>query len=153
MLYNNFVVVTDTPARLRDFLINRGVIEQDAEGNLVGVRPGMEWVKVPNPIVTDPGSGVPGEPGYIPPTYDTRSVFLVKFAHESLDDDMIEGSPGSGDVLDWSKFGNWVKNNSTVQAAPAGWTINGEPAGNARKVNGEQVWLVHDRPERFGVWQ
>jgi hypothetical protein len=51
----NFAIITDTPARLATFLVNRGIIQQNAEGNYVGVLPGMEWVRVPNPIVTDPG--------------------------------------------------------------------------------------------------
>src|SRR5262245_2326426 len=149
MLYNNFVVVTDTPGRLKDFLIARGVIEEytapdSGQIELRGVRPGMEWVKVPNPIITDNSDP-------LNPVYDTRAVYLVKFAHESLEDDVIQGSPTpeTGDALEWSKFGSWVRNNSTVQTAPAQWTINGEPVGNAHKINGENVWLIRDRPERF----
>lgn len=153
----SFTVITDTPQRLANFLVSRGVIEQRPDGTYVGVRPGMEWVRVPNPIVTDPGSGTPGQPGYVPPTYDTRAVYLVKFAHESENNEVdgpqvdAEGKPIS--QYEWSKFGKWVMNNTTQQAAPAGWTINGQPVGNARKVNGENVWLIRDNPDRFGVWQ
>jgi hypothetical protein len=131
----SFVVITDTPARLANFLVNRGIIEQvpDGEGgqHYVGVRPGMEWVKVPNPIVTDPGP---------PPVYDTRSVFLVKFAWESESEKA-------------QAFRDWIVANSSVVNAPVNYTINGVHAGSARKVTGEQVWLVHIDPDRFGVWQ
>jgi hypothetical protein len=162
----SFTVITDTPGRLRDFLIARGVIEEvtDSEGtHLRGVRPGMEWVRVPNPIRIDETDSPVTEPDV-----DDRNVYLVKFAHESLseeaaiDFDSPAGSASpvdseevdtAGDVWDWSKFARWVKNNSTIANAPAGWTINGEPAGSARKINGQNVWIVHDRPERFGVWQ
>jgi hypothetical protein len=127
----SFVVITDTPVRLRDFLVSRGVIEQNSSGNYVGVRPGMEWVRVPNPIITNPGP---------PPVYDTRAVYLVKFAWESESEKA-------------QSFIDWIVSNSSVQSAPVGWTINGLPVGSARKVTGEQVWLVHEDPDRFGVWQ
>jgi hypothetical protein len=148
----SFVVITDTPVRLRDFLVSRGVIEQNSSGNYVGVRPGMEWVMVPNPIQTDPGP---------PPVYDDRAVFLVKFAHESEDFDVDGPKVDNSDpenpvqipVWDWSKFGKWVKANSSVVDAPVNYTINGIHAGSARKVTGEQVWLAHIDPDRFGVWQ
>jgi hypothetical protein len=131
----SFVVITDTPVRLRDFLANRGIIQQvsDGEGGqtYVGVRPGMEWVKVPNPIQTDPGP---------PPVYDTRAVFLVKFAWESESEKA-------------DAFRDWIIANSSVVDAPVNYLINGVHAGSARKVTGEQVWLVHIDPDRFGVWQ
>jgi hypothetical protein len=147
----SFVVITDTPARLRDFLIARNVI-QDVNGVLTGVRPGMEWVRVPNPIQTSAGP---------PPVMDDRAVFLVKFAHESEDFDVDGPKVDNSDpenpvqipVWDWSKFGKWVKANSSVVDAPANYTINGIHAGSARKVTGEQVWLAHIDPDRFGVWQ
>jgi hypothetical protein len=157
----NFVVMTDTPVRLKNFLLSRGVIKEstDMRGDpiLVGARPGMEWIEVPNPIITDPGSGTPGEPGYVPPTRDTRNVYLVQFHHESAENEVEgpvydqEGMPNT--PFDWSKFGKWVKNNSSVVSAPAGWTVQGEPVGDAYKINGESVWLVRDRPERFVLWQ
>ena len=90
-MYTSFVVVTDTPGRLATFLTNRGIIKQNPDGSYSGVLPGMEWIEVPNPIQTDPGSGVPGQPGYVPTTYDTRHVYLVKFAHESEDDQEADG--------------------------------------------------------------
>jgi hypothetical protein len=132
----NFVVITDTPLRLRNFLETRGLITQTTdpqtgEQHYVGVRPGMEWVKVPNPIVTDPGP---------PPVYDDRAVFLVKFAWES-ESEKAEA------------FRDWIVANSSVVNAPVNYTINGEHAGSARKITGQQVWLVHVDPDRFGVWQ
>jgi hypothetical protein len=136
----NFVVITDTLARLANFLESRGIIEQNAQDNYVGVRPGMEWVKVPNPIQTDSGSGTLGEVGYVPPTYDDRAVFLVKFAWESESEKA-------------QAFRDWVVANSSIVNAPVNYLINGVHAGSARKVTGEQVWLVHVDPDRFGVWQ
>jgi hypothetical protein len=147
MLYINFVVITDTPVRLKNFLIARGIleeVEQPALGGgtetvLRGTRPGMEWVRVPNPIIK------------ADLTPDDRNVYLVKFAHESLDNE-VDGEV-TADTYDWSKFGKWVKANGASVNAPVGWTINGEPAGSAWKITGEQVWLVRTAPERFGVWQ
>jgi hypothetical protein len=132
----SFTVITDTPGRLATFLESRGIIEKrtnliTGEEFYAGVVRGMEWVRVPNPIETAVTT---------PPTYDTRAVFMVKFAHES------EAQKMAG-------FRDWVLANSSVVTAPAEWTLRGEPVGDARKINGEQVWLVHDRPERFGVWQ
>jgi hypothetical protein len=159
----SFVVITSTPGLVVTFLTNRGVIEQQTDSltgqtYYVGVRPGMEWVRVPNPIQTAPASGVFGEPGYVPPTMDTRACFLVKFAHESqaFEDDNLTNSPTTddyGNIYDYTRFGRWVKGNSTTVAAPANYLINGVHAGNAYKINGQQVWLIRDNPERFGVWQ
>jgi hypothetical protein len=126
----SFVVVTDTPARLRDFLVSRNVIKETetGSGRYTGVRPGMEWAMVPNPILID---------GTTP---DTRAVFLVKFAWESESEKA-------------DAFRDWIIDNSSVVNAPVNYLINGVHAGSARKVTGEQVWLVHIEPERFGVWQ
>jgi hypothetical protein len=129
----NFVVITDTPARLATFLVNRGIIEQKTdprtgEQYLDGVLPGMEWVRVPNPIETSPG------------VHDDRAVYLVKFAWES-------------EAQKADAFRDWIVANSSVVSAPANYLIGGVHAGSARKVAGEQVWLVHIDPDRFGVWQ
>jgi hypothetical protein len=154
----SFVVITSTPGVVATFLASRGIIEQKTDARTgqtyyVGVRPGMEWVRVPNPIQTDPGSGVFGEPGYVPPTMDTRACFLVKFAHESADNEVDVDSDTTQNQYDWSKFGRWVKNNSSVVSAPVNYTTNGVHAGDAYKITGEQVWLIRDNPDRFGVWQ
>jgi hypothetical protein len=145
----SFTVITDTPQRLANFLESRGIIEQNSAGNYVGVLPGMEWVKVPNPIQTSPGP---------PPVYDDRAVYLVKFAHESEEDqdDNLTNSPTTddyGNIYDYTRFGRWVKGNSTVVSAPVNYLINGVHAGDAYKITGEQVWIVRNAPERFGVWQ
>jgi hypothetical protein len=136
----SFTIFTDTPARLRDFLIARNVIKQEGE-NLTGVLPGMEWVRVPNPIQTAPASGTVGQVGYVQPTYDDRAVYLVKFAWES-------------EAQKADAFRDWIVANSSVMNAPANYLIGGiTHAGSARKITGEQVWLVHIDPDRFGVWQ
>jgi hypothetical protein len=84
-------------------------------------------------------------------------VYLVKFAHESqaneVDGDLVDGEGNPVNQYDWSKFGKWVKANSSVVNAPVNYLINGEHAGDAYKIIGEQVWLVRNAPERFGVWQ
>jgi hypothetical protein len=158
MNYISFVIITSTPGLVATFLASRGIIEQKTnpltgQTYYVGVRPGMEWVRVPNPIVTG-GTGTELDP-YV---YDTRAVFLVKFAHESqvFEDDNLTNSPTTQDydnIYDYTRFGRWVKGNSTIVAAPANYLINGVHAGNAYKINGQQVWLIRDNPERFGVWQ
>jgi hypothetical protein len=158
MNYISFVIITSTPGLVATFLASRGIIEQKTDTltgqtYYVGVRPGMEWVKVPNPIVTG-GTGTEIDP-YV---YDTRACFLVKFAHESqvFEDDNLTNSPTTQDydnIYDYTRFGRWVKGNSTIVAAPANYLINGVHAGNAYKINGQQVWLIRDNPERFGVWQ
>jgi hypothetical protein len=129
----NFVIITDTPARLRDFLIARNIIKQETDPRdqspiLTGVLPGMEWERVPNPIQISPG------------VYDDRAVYLVKFAWES-------------EAQKADAFRDWILANSSVQNAPPNYLIGGVHAGSARKITGEQVWLVHIDPERFGVWQ
>jgi hypothetical protein len=141
----SFAIITDTPERLATFLVNRGIIEQKTNPQTGqqyydGVRPGMEWVRVPNPIQTAPESGTVGEVGYVPPTYDTRNVYLVKFAWESQSEKA-------------DAFRDWIVANSSVVNAPVNYLIGGVHAGSARKVTGEQVWLVHIDPDRFGVWQ
>lgn len=129
----SFTLLTNTPAQLRDFLIARDVIEQyvdpvDGQTKLRGVLPGMEWVRVPNPVIR--GDGTP----------DPRNCYLVKFAWDS-------------EETKFPAFRDWIINNSTVVEAPADWTLNGEHPGSARKITNLNVWLVHDRPERFGIWQ
>jgi hypothetical protein len=144
MNYINFVILTNTPAQLRDFLIARNVIQQveTSEGTqLVGVLPGMEWVEVPNPVIR----------GDLTP--DPRRCYLVKFAHESVAEQLEDTIEEGDTIYDWSKMGRWVKSNGSNVTAPAGWTIYGEPAGDAWKLDGLNVWLVRDNPERFGIWQ
>lgn len=158
MNYINFIIITDTPGKLATFLASRNIITQKTDPKTgatyyVGVLPGMEWVKVPNPITTG-GTGTQLDP-YV---YDTRACFLVKFAHESADNQEDHDSPGdagdqSTNQYDWTNFGKWVKANSTIVDAPANYKINGVWAGQAYKINNQLVWLVRDRPERFGVWQ
>lgn len=87
---------------------------------------------------------------------------MVKFAYESNAEQEADGGmttvDGQGKTVlvnqfDWSRFGKWVKANSSVVTAPANYLINGQAAGNAYKITGQNVWLVRDNPERFGVWQ
>jgi hypothetical protein len=136
----DFVIATDTPGRLATFLESRNIIKQESDGSYSGVLPGLEWVEVPNRMETVPGSGVVGEPGYVWPVYDNRHIYLVKFDHES-------------DSQKAQAFRNWIENNSSVVTLPSEWTVAGEPAGQAYKINGQNVWIIKDNPERFGAWQ
>jgi hypothetical protein len=145
----SFSIITATPALLRNRLLERGIIKEVTsfgQTQIVGVHPGFEWVRVPNPIMVS-GTGTPGDP-YVP---GAQAVYLVKFAHEA-EADQIEApddplNTDMGDLTNYTKLGKWIKNNSTVV------TINSVDGKSwpARKINGEQMWLV--RSDDFGVWQ
>jgi hypothetical protein len=145
----SFSIITGTPALLRDRLIERGIIQEivvDGQTQVVGVHPGFEWVRVPNPVMVS-GTGTVEDP-YVPAT---QAVFLVKMAHEAeadQDDGLDDTGDGDrGNLMNWTKFGKWVKNNSTAVTIDS---VDGR-SWPARKVTGENIWLV--RSDDFGVWQ
>src|SRR5262245_17408097 len=94
----NFTVLTDTPGRVRQFLLDRGIIKQvtnprTGATQYVGARDGVEFTatSLPNPIVVTPAVGEPGtrdnpNPDYVPPVYDDRKVFLIRLGRAAEDD-------------------------------------------------------------------
>ena len=159
----SFTVITSTPLVLRNQLLNRGIVEQKlnsltGQNDLVGVKKGLEWLEVPNPIITTLGSGIPMEPGYVPPVMDTRRVFLVKFAHENeadqtdgieQDEDVVEGEETvrrRKALILRTKWGQWIMANSTAATI----TSADGRSWPARKV-GTATWFVAS--DDFGVWQ
>jgi hypothetical protein len=138
----SFTIITTTPTILRNQLIARDVIQsvvQDGQTVLVGVREGLEWIEVPNPIVTTVGTGSPDEPGTI---MDTRRCYLVKLVRTAEANEVL--SPG--DLLHNTKLGQWVLANSTADTI----TSADGKSWPARKV-GTNFWLVSS--DDFGIWQ
>jgi hypothetical protein len=137
----SFTILTDTPIRLRDQLIARDIIMQTPQG-LTGVRRGVEWVEVPNIIVTTLAVGTRGQPGYVPRGMDPRRCWLVKLAWEA---EANEKEGGDGSILQ-TKFGQWVMNNSVADTL----TSADGRSWPARRV-GTNFWLTIS--DDFGVWQ
>jgi hypothetical protein len=147
----SFTLLTDTPGRLRTRLIERGIIETYTDGRtgqqmLKGVRPGVEWVEVPNPIVVTPAVGDPGtqnnpNPDYVPAVMDPRHVYLVKVTHDAEDDQMDGMPPGM------TKLKQWIIDNSTADTI----TSADGRSWAARNIN-DNFWLIPDTAD-FGVWQ
>ena len=140
----SLTILTTTPRELRDRLIARGVLKIEND-ELVGAHSGTEWVRVPNPIVTTPATGTPGDPGYVPAVMDSRRVYMVKFAHEA------EAADDGGDPEDpedphprftRSKLVKFVRNNGT----PEDIGVRTFRVGN--------FWVVHPGDQDiFGTWQ
>jgi hypothetical protein len=159
----SFTVITSTPLVFRNQLLNRGIVEprisaRDGSTSYVGVKNGLEWIEVPNPIVTTLATGVLGEVGYVPAVMDTRRVFLVKMAQD-MHDDQIDGIE-QDDVTTVeerevrtkkalilrTKWGQWIMANSTADTV----TSADGRSWPARKV-GTATWFVAS--DDFGVWQ
>lgn len=137
----SFTILTSTPADLRDFLIARDVLTTTPAGDLVGSRRGVEWVELPNPIVTSLGP---------PRVFDTRRVFMVKVTLEAETDEAGSDVQDSTPIWTRTKLGKWIFNNSTAvnQTDAAGVQYRG------RKVTGAAVWLLRDDDAaQIGVWQ
>jgi hypothetical protein len=136
----SFTILTTTPAVLRDQLIARDVIKEEVqEGQtvLVGVREGLEWVEVPNPIVTSVGP---------PRVMDTRRCYLVKLVR-AAEDNECEGEPRDGRALLLrTKLGKWIAANSVPQTL----TSADGRSWPSRRV-GNNFWAVAS--DDFGVWQ
>jgi hypothetical protein len=158
----SFTVITSTPLVFRNQLLNRGIVEprisaRDGSTSYVGVKNGLEWIEVPNPIVTTLATGVFGEVGYVPAVMDTRRTFLVKMAQD-MHDDQIDGIEQDEEVVEGethkrkkalilrTKWGQWIMANSTADTV----TSADGRSWPARKV-GTATWFVAS--DDFGVWQ
>ena len=144
----DFVLATNNPAKVKDLLVNRGIINDDFSG----VRNGFEYTVegIPNPIMTALGSGGRvTDPGYVPPTYNSMRVYLVRFSHETEADEIADDAT-QADNFTKSKLVKWVKANGTPVTIDSvdGWSV-----GTWRvKITGTNVFLTNDL-ERMGVWQ
>jgi hypothetical protein len=136
----SFTILTTTPAVLRDQLIARDVINQvtqEGQTVLVGVREGLEWVEVPNPILTVLGP---------PAVRDTRRCYLVKLVR-AAEDNECEGEPrDERALLLRTKLGKWIAANSVAETLTS---VDGR-SWPSRKV-GTNFWAVAS--DDFGVWQ
>ena len=141
----SFTIITSTPTVLRNQLIARDVIQSvtvtlpggQQSTELVGVRKGLEWVEVPNPIVSS-GSGTKLDP-YV---YDTRHCYLVKLVSAAEANEVLS----AGDLLHNTKLGQWVLANSVADTL----TSADGRSWPSRKV-GTNFWLVASND--FGTWQ
>lgn len=164
----SFTLLTDTPARLRDQLIARGIIEtyidsRTGQTMLKGARPGVEWVEVPNPIVVTPAVGASRlpdgspNPARVPAVMDPRHVYLVKVAWgaegdetSGLQQDDVDPDTGGRtlrSVLARTKLGQWVMGNSV----PDTITSADGRSWQARNIN-NNFWLIPETQD-FGAWQ
>lgn len=160
----SFTLITDTPGRVRTFLINRGILEQrtapSGQTYLAGTLPGVEFTvnAVPNPIIVTPAQGTPGtddnpNPNYVPPVYDDRKVYLVQMSRDAEADqtDGIQQTDAQGKLLDVdarTKLGAFVKNNGARDDINVNGTI--VPAW---KITNQNIWLARDPQGLFGTWQ
>jgi hypothetical protein len=156
----SFTLLTDTPVRVRNFLLNRGIIEQVTDSvtglqTLRGVLFGLEWTEVPNPIIVTPAQGAsPYLPGYVPPVFDSRNVYLVKMTSAAEDDQTsgITQTDGQGKPLDVdarTKLGAFVKNNGARDDID----VNGVALLPAWKITNQEIWLCRDKQGLLGTWQ
>jgi hypothetical protein len=138
----SFGILTSAPADLGNFLVAQGLLNADFTPAIDG----LEWVRVPNLIVTSLGP---------PPVYDARIMFMVKFSGAGLDDQTagLDQTDAQGNpLLIWqrTKLGAWILAHSAVATATdaTGKTYRG------RKVTGQPVWLIReDDAAQIGVWQ
>jgi hypothetical protein len=141
----DFILATANAARVRDFLVARNICKIE-DGNLVGVKPGFEYTEVPNPLAVS-GTGTELDP-YV---YDTRKVYLVRFAHDSAADE-LDGQDGVGEDTSGftrSRLVKWVKANG-VRVTLTG--VNGYSVEAWRvSVSGTNVFLA--RNDAIAAWQ
>ena len=141
----DFILATADPLRVHDFLIARSICKIE-NGALVGVKPGFEFVEVPNPLAVS-GTGTEQDP-YV---YDTRKVFHIRLAHDTANDE-LDGQAGVGeDTTDFtrSKLVNYVKANGTPVTLTG---VNGYAVEAWQVVvGGTDVFLA--RNDAIAAWQ
>jgi len=154
----SFTIITSTPAVLRNQLIARDIIKEEVDRfgqtQLVGVREGLEWIEVPNPIVKTLAVGTRGEIGYVPPVMDTRRCYLVKLvraAEGNEESGLQQTDPGPRgpvwrSLLQRTQLGQWILNNSVGETL----TSADGRSWQSRRV-GTNFWGVIS--DDFGVWQ
>ena len=154
MSYQSFTILAQNRAQLDAQLISKGIAKWEGTGEdmtLVGVLPGLEIVRVPNGIVTDAGSGTPGEGDYVPPTHHGDECYLVKLAHELL------ASDDSGDTTDGDDPNpGWTRSNlvKSVEADNRPDTINAVNGNFRTHKFGATLQHVDKRDDAaLGTWQ
>lgn len=150
LAFTNVVILADSPATLASALKAQGVMKDDGKGGLIGALEGVEYVKVPNPIIVTPA--VVDKNGRVttPAVMDTRIAYLVKLVR-SAETDQVAGKAQTNpdgslkDIASRTKLGAFILANSTVDKT------NGV---NSYKWNGGNIWLVTDTDAaQFGAWQ
>lgn len=117
--------VANSKAIFRDRLIQFGLVKADADGNPVGLLPGVEIAEVP-----------------CPPSIAGKVAALVRVAHEAFLDQV--NNDVSGDYFTKSKLVSAIKTQGTAV------TISGTRAWRI----GTDFWLVDPRDaDRFGSFQ
>jgi hypothetical protein len=159
----SFTIITSTPAVLRNQLIARDILKEEivtaldgtTSTHLVGVREGLEWVQVSNPIVTSLAVGEPGDVGYTPAVMDTRRCYLIKIVRAAKANEIdglqqedvdVDGNVTTRSPLLRTKLGQWIMNNSVsttlTSADGRSWP--------ARRV-ATNFWITIS--DDFGIWQ
>lgn len=144
----DFILATNTPAKVRDFLIDRG-LGQMVDGKFVGTLRGLKFTAsgIPNPIPE-------GRTGH------GLRMYLFRFAFEMDEADTSD----TGVVVDTgdpdprftkSRLARWVKNNGTPIEVDVSREGEAEPyMVTAWRItfDGGQFYLIRDN-SKIGVWQ
>ena len=125
MIY--FIILTDTPARLRTQLIARGLLKD--EPGVVYAREGMEHVEIPSPV-------------------DGLRAYAVKIVREAEADEIAGEAQDERLIWQRTKFGKWILANSVADPLT---TIDGRTL-RTRRV-GASFWLAReDDAALFHAW-
>lgn len=140
------VLLTTTPAVLRNQLIARNILKDDGQGNLIGVLPGTEFTVtgIPNPIQATLGP---------PPTYDTRKVYLLRLSHEADANDDDGSATAQADPTPRytrSKLVQWVMANSTAVTLTG---ADGTTYRTRQHTSGTLWFVIPADMGKFGAWQ
>lgn len=137
----SFTVITSTPVVFRNHLVARGIVTLETVDGVpntpVAVRDGLEWVEIPNPIVTSLGP---------PRVMDTRRCYLVKMVRAAEDDECFGETRDARPLLLRTKFGKWVQANSVAATLTSADGLSWP----SRRVS-SNTWLVAS--DDFGIWQ